>query len=62
MTTRSLVGTMNATFSEVVFGFRTTPFVLLTSVAFALLLGLVGGLLPAWRASRMTPTQALRRG
>lgn len=55
-------GTMSESFSEVVFGFRTTPFVLLTSVGFAALLGLVGGLFPAWRASRMTPTQALRRG
>lgn len=55
-------GTMNATFSEVVFGFQTTPFVLITSVLFSAMLGLVGGLLPAWRASRMTPTEALRRG
>lgn len=55
-------GTMNATFSEVVFGFQTTPFVLITSVVFSAMLGLVGGLVPAWRASRMTPTQALRRG
>ncbi|MFK7742398.1 MAG: ABC transporter permease [Planctomycetota bacterium] len=56
-------GTTNFdTFSDVVFGFRTTPFVMGTSIGFAMLLGLVGGLLPAWRASRMTPTQALRRG
>lgn len=56
-------GTLNfQTFSEVVFGFRTTPTVLVTSVAFAALLGLVGGALPALRAARMRPTQALRRG
>lgn len=54
-------GTMNQTFSEVVFAFRTTPFVLLVSIAFAALLGLVGGVLPAIRAARMTPVQALRR-
>ena len=54
-------GTMNQTFSEVTFAFRTTPMVLLSSVTFAALLGLVGGLFPAWRAARMTPTQALRR-
>jgi putative ABC transport system permease protein len=54
-------GTMNQTFSEVVFAFRTTPMVMAISVGFAALLGLVGGLFPAWRASRMTPTQALRR-
>jgi len=55
-------GTMNSTFSEVTFAFRTTPTALLWSIVFAALLGLVGGLFPAWRASRMTPTQALRRG
>ncbi|MCU0867697.1 MAG: ABC transporter permease [Planctomycetes bacterium] len=54
-------GTMNQTFSEVTFAFRTTPTVLLQSITFAALLGLVGGLFPAWRAARMTPVQALRR-
>ena len=55
-------GTMNQTFSEVVFGFRTTPAVMAWSVAAAALLGLVGGAFPALRAARLTPTQALRRG
>lgn len=55
-------GTMNQTFSEVVFAFRTTPLVLMVSIVFAGVLGLVGGVLPALRAARMTPTQALRRG
>ena len=55
-------GTMNSTFSEVTFAFRTTPTAMLISIAFAALLGLVGGLFPAARAARMTPTQALRRG
>lgn len=54
-------GTMNETFSEVTFAFRTTPFVMVTAVSFAMALGLVGGLFPAWRAAAMTPTQALRR-
>jgi putative ABC transport system permease protein len=54
-------GTMNETFSEVTFAFRTTPFVMLVAITFAMLLGLVGGLFPAWRAAQMTPTQALRR-
>jgi ABC-type antimicrobial peptide transport system permease subunit len=54
-------GTMNETFSEVTFAFRTTPFVMIVAVTFAMALGLVGGLFPAWRAAQMTPTQALRR-
>ena len=55
-------GTMNQTFSEVTFAFRTTPSVMLVAVVFAAALGLIGGAWPAWRASRMVPTQALRRG
>jgi ABC-type antimicrobial peptide transport system permease subunit len=55
-------GTMNQTFSEVTFAFRTTPWVMGLSIAFAAALGLCGGMFPAWRAARMTPTQALRRG
>jgi putative ABC transport system permease protein len=55
-------GTMNFdTFTEVAFGFRITPEVLIASVSFALLLGLLGGAWPAWRACRLLPTEALRR-
>jgi putative ABC transport system permease protein len=55
-------GTMNTTFSEVTFAFRTTPHAMMYSIIFAASLGVIGGLIPAYRASRMTPTQALRRG
>ncbi|MCK5942984.1 MAG: ABC transporter permease [Planctomycetes bacterium] len=55
-------GTMNSTFSEVTFAFRTTPTAMIWSIVFAAILGVVGGVFPAWRASRMTPTEALRRG
>ena len=55
-------GTTNfQTFTEVAFAFRVTPSVLVEAVLFSLLLGLAGGALPAWRAARMTPTEALRR-
>lgn len=55
-------GTTNfQTFTEVAFAFRITPRVLLVAIAFSVLLGLAGGALPAWKASRMTPTEALRR-
>ncbi|MBL8751175.1 MAG: ABC transporter permease [Planctomycetes bacterium] len=56
-------GTTNfSTFTEVSFGFRTTPFAMGVAIGFSILLGLVGGAFPAWRAAKMTPTQALRRG
>ena len=56
-------GTTNfQTFSEVVFAFRMTPTVLVSAVLFAMFLGLVGGAVPAWKASRLRPTEALRRG
>ena len=47
-------------FSEVAFSFRLTPEILIAGMVFAALMGLVGGLLPAWRAARMPITQALR--
>ncbi len=56
-------GTTNfATFSEVVFAFRTTPTVLLVAVLFSMSLGLLGGAIPALKAARLPPTAAMRRG
>jgi len=55
-------GAMNFnTFTEVAFAFRITPQVLVRAILFALTLGLLGGALPAWRAARLSPTEALRR-
>lgn len=55
-------GTTNfQTFTEVAFAFKLTPQVLGQAVLFSLVLGLIGGLFPAWHAARMTPTEALRR-
>lgn len=55
-------GAMNfQTFTEMAFAFRVTPEVLVSAVFFSLVLGLVGGAWPAWRAARMSPTQAMRR-
>jgi ABC-type antimicrobial peptide transport system permease subunit len=55
-------GTTNTqTFTEIAFAFRVTPNVLYQAVTFSLLLGLLGGAWPAWRAARMKPIEALRR-
>jgi len=55
-------GTMNfQTFTEMAFAFRVTGPVLFVAVSFSLLLGVVGGAWPAWRAARMKPTAAMRR-
>jgi putative ABC transport system permease protein len=53
--------TMNwATFSHVAFAFRVTPEILGWGVVFALFMGLVGGLPPAWRAAHLPVAAALR--
>jgi len=54
-------GTSNAvTFSEVVFALRITPQVAGAAIAFALIMGFVGGLAPAWHAARQNILSALR--
>lgn len=50
----------NASFSQVAFEFSVTPALLTTGLTLALVLGFVGGLLPALRAARMPVTVALR--
>jgi putative ABC transport system permease protein len=49
-----------ASFSQITFAFTVTPQLLVTGVIYALLLGLVGGLLPALRAARLPVTAGLR--
>lgn len=49
-----------ATFSEVVFSFDPTLEILGTSLLFGGVMGLVGGLLPAVRAARTSPIEAMR--
>ena len=55
--------TMNwASFSQVTFAFAVTPDLLVQGAAYALVIGLLGGLLPALRAARMPVARALREG
>ena len=49
-----------ANFAEVAFAFRITTPVIVAAMGMALAMGLAGGLLPAWRASRVPITAALR--
>src|SRR5208337_3032917 len=54
-------GTSNqVTFSEVVFALRITPLVAGYAILFALIMGFVGGLAPAWHAARQNILNALR--
>jgi ABC-type antimicrobial peptide transport system permease subunit len=54
-------GTSNqVTFSEVVFTLQITWAVAASAIAFALIMGLVGGFGPAWHAARQNILTALR--
>jgi putative ABC transport system permease protein len=53
--------TMNwQSFSQVAFAFKVTPALLLQGMFYAAVMGLIGGLLPAWRAARLPVVTALR--
>ena len=54
--------TMNwQSFSQVAFAFAVTPALLLQGLIYAVIMGLVGGLLPAIRAARLPVVTALRQ-
>ncbi|MDH3409577.1 MAG: FtsX-like permease family protein, partial [Gammaproteobacteria bacterium] len=50
----------NASFSQVVFDFAVTADLLAQGIVTALIIGLIGGFLPALRAARLPVAQALR--
>lgn len=55
------ISTLNfQSFSELAFRFTLTPVILIQSLVFALVMGFIGGVLPAFRASRMQIVDALR--
>ncbi len=55
------ISTVNfQTLSELAFRFAITPSIIIESLAFSLIMGLLGGVLPAYRASRMNIVESLR--
>jgi ABC-type lipoprotein release transport system permease subunit len=52
--------TSGSNFSELAFAFRVTPPALGAGLGFAVIMGLIGGFLPAFRAARLPITGALR--
>lgn len=48
------------TFSEIVIRFTASPKVFITALVFSSVMGLIGGLIPAIRASRISPIEAMR--
>ena len=55
------ISTVNwQTFSELAFSFTLTPDIVTQSLVFSLIMGFVGGVLPAFRAARMNIVEALR--
>jgi len=55
------ISTLNfGSFSELAFSFALSPSIIASSLGFALLMGLLGGFLPAVRAARLNILQALR--
>jgi putative ABC transport system permease protein len=56
------ISTMNfQSFAELAFNFTLTPTIAAQSLLFALMMGLVGGFIPAWRAARLTIIDCLRQ-
>lgn len=55
------ISTVNfSTFSELAFGFVLSPGIVVASLVFAIIMGILGGFLPAARAARMQIVSALR--
>jgi putative ABC transport system permease protein len=55
------ISTLNfGSFSELAFSFALSPSIIIISLGFSLLMGLIGGFLPAVRAARLNIIQALR--
>ncbi|HKA86090.1 MAG TPA: FtsX-like permease family protein [Haliangiales bacterium] len=49
-----------ATWAEVVFRFEPSAGTIIGALVFATVMGIVGGFFPAWRASKLSPVEAMR--
>jgi putative ABC transport system permease protein len=55
------ISTLNwETFSELAFGFTLTPKIVAYAMSFSMVMGFLGGALPAWQASKLNIVDALR--
>jgi putative ABC transport system permease protein len=54
------VSTLGQSFTQVVFAFKVTPALVINGLVIAVIIGMIGGLLPAIRAARLPITTALR--
>lgn len=54
------VSTLGQNFTQVVFNFKVTPALVVRGLIIAVIIGMIGGFLPALRAARMPVTTALR--
>lgn len=55
------ISTLNfQTFSEIAFRFQLTPLIAVQTMAFALFMGVTGGVIPAWRAAQLSIVECLR--
>ena len=56
------VATLGQNFTQVVFPFKVTPKLVVTGLVISVVIGMIGGFLPALRAARLPVTTALRAG
>lgn len=54
------VSTLGQSFTQIVFNFQVTPALVLRGLVIAVIIGMVGGLMPALRAARLPVTTSLR--
>jgi putative ABC transport system permease protein len=54
------VSTLGQNFTQVVFNFKVTPQLVIRGLIIAVVIGMIGGLLPAIRAARLPVTTSLR--